>query len=556
LVIDGDIDRPTYVSSVQHYTFDLSLPVPLSRIVFFPPERGRTTTGGASSGSLIRDLYPRQYVVSGSLNPQEFLSTNVKEDLDRVLGRNLSHDQRVADVRFPTQFLRFARVRFPSPGFVAEVEFYGEGYLPETRYTSQLFDMMEPVNFGRLYYDFDIFRRAGAGSDPVQAPDAPVSLAVEVRTGRDDSPLVYHLTMEIGEEKVITKEEYDRAPTSGLVDHIAQPGRSVPQVRIPGQQGSVQDDLANWSFWSIPHRTSGEDIRAPDGRQFLQVRAFITSEEVFAFGRLNSLAIEYSPLLANPVVGEVALMDEPEPVGGVAEVPLGERVMLTYDVRADFTSSEQVGFDAIRLLTPEAVDFERFEMGDPLRVVAPDSLLANDRELIVFFPSQPVTQVANVPLRLTFSTRVFNFNTVFEGEVFQVGGENLAQSIDGGDASPRVSTNDLQVFAPLDRLEVLADVDLGAGVLTPNGDGVNDLLQLSYTLQGISVGDVVVSIYDLTGRLVRRLVAASRGEGRYTDLWDGRSGGRLVAPGLYVMRVAVDTDMGIFDQIHTVVVGF
>ena len=46
LVIDGDTDRPTYVSSVQHYTFDLSLPVPLNRIVFFPPERGRTPPAG------------------------------------------------------------------------------------------------------------------------------------------------------------------------------------------------------------------------------------------------------------------------------------------------------------------------------------------------------------------------------------------------------------------------------------------------------------------------------------------------------------------------------
>ena len=556
LVIDGDTDRPTYVSSVQHYTFDLSLPVPLNRIVFFPPERGRTTTGGASSGSLIRDLYPRQYVVSGALNPQEFLSTSVKEDLDQVLGSNLSHDQRVADVRFPTQFLRFARVRFPAPGFVAEVEFYGEGYLPETRYTSQLFDMVEPVNFGRLHYDFDIYRRAGAGLEPVLAPDAPVSLSVEVRSGRDDSPLVYHLTMEIGEEKVVSKEEYDRAPTNALVDLIAQPGRNVPQGRIPGQQGSILDDVANWSFWSVPHRESGEDIRSPDGRQFVQVRAFITSEEVFAFGRLNSLAIEYSPLLANPVVGEVALMGEPEPASGVAEVPLGERVMLTYDVRADFTSAEQVGFDAIRLRTPEAVDFQHFEMGDPLRVVAPDSVRVDDRELVVSFPSRPVTQAANVPLRLTFGTRVFNFNTVFEGEVFQIGGENLAQSIDGGDASPRVSTNDLQVFAPLERLEVLTGVDLGAGVLTPNGDGVNDLLTVSYTLQGISAGDVVVAIYDLTGRLVRQFVAELRGEGRYTDVWDGWSGGRLVIPGLYVVRVAVDTDLGVFDQIRTVAVAF
>ena len=38
-----------------------------------------------------------------------------------------------------------------------------------------------------------------------------------------------------------------------------------------------------------------------------------------------------SPLLANPVVAEVALLDEPSPQDGGVEVPLWEPVTLTYD---------------------------------------------------------------------------------------------------------------------------------------------------------------------------------------------------------------------------------
>ena len=249
-------------------------------------------------------------------------------------------------------------------------------------------------------------------------------------------------------------------------------------------------------------------------------------------------------------------MEEPQPLSGVAEVPIGEPVTLTYDVRADFSSDGQVGFDAIRLRTPEAVNFQRFEMGDPLREVAPDSVRVDDRKLVVYFPSRPVTQAANAPLRLTFGTRVFNFNTVFEGEVFQIEGENLAQSIDGGDASPLVSTNDLQVFTPLDRLEVLSKIEVGSRVMTPNGDGVNDFLTLSYTLQGISAATVELSVYDLRGRLIRQLVVETRGEGRYTDVWDGREAGGLVAPGLYLARVTVDTDLGTFEQLRTVSVAY
>ena len=161
-----------------------------------------------------------------------------------------------------------------------------------------------------------------------------------------------------------------------------------------------------------------------------------------------------------------------------------------------------------------------------------------------------------MPLRLLFGTRVFNFSTIFEGEVFQIGGENLPQSIDGGDATPLVSTNDLQVFTPLDRLQVLSDIDLGAEVVTPNGDGVNDELPLTFTLQGIEDGIVEVAIYDLSGRLVRSLVDRTLGEGRYTEKWDGLGQEGRVAPGIYLVRVAVDTDLGTFEEARTIAVAY
>ena len=547
--IDGDIDRPTDVAPIGHYSFDLGLLVPIKRVVFFPPDKGRTTTRG-SSGLLIKDLYPRQYVVSGSANEQDFVFLNSVDDFSHILGSNFSQNKRIADVRFDTQFLRFFRVLFPLRGYIAEVQFYGEGYAPQTRYISQLFDMGQPVNFGKLHYDFEIYRSAGFGSEPILAPDATVGVTFEARSGRDDTPEIYHIVTDIGGEKEVTEKEFNRAPATLLLF-----GNSDSNV-IPGQRGSVQEDVENWSFWSAPHHSTGEEIQVPDGRQFIQFTAFITSEEVFAFGRLNSVAIEFSPLLANPVLGEVALMEEPQPEDGVAEVPLGEQVALTYDVRADFTSDEQAGFNAIRLQTPEAVDFRGFEMGEPLAPVEPDSLVVSHGELTVYFPSHPVIPDANMPLRLLFGTRVFNFSTVFEGEVFQIGGENLPQSIDGGDATPLVSTNDLQVFTPLDRLQVLSDIDLGAEVVTPNGDGVNDELPLTFTLQGIEDGIVEVAIYDLSGRLVRSLVARTLGEGRYTEKWDGSGQDGRVAPGIYLVRVAVDTDLGTFEEARTIAVAY
>ena len=247
-------------------------------------------------------------------------------------------------------------------------------------------------------------------------------------------------------------------------------------------------------------------------------------------------------------------MDEPNPQDGVVEVPLGELVTLTYDVRAEFSSSSQTGFNAIRLRTPEAVEFQRFEMGEPLADVQPDSMIVSDESLAVYFPSNPVAQASNTPIRLTFGTRVFNYNTLFEGEVFQIGGENLPQSIAGGDASGLVSTNDLRVFAPLDKLEVLSELSLGSTVLTPNGDGFNDGLELSFTLHGIEGADVEVGIYDLSGRLVHRLVSELRSEGRYTEQWDAQVKGMHTPPGMYVLRVSVDTDLGTSEKTRTIAI--
>ncbi len=372
-----------------------------------------------------------------------------------------------------------------------------------------------------------------------------MSLAVRTRSGRDDTPLIHHVVTELGTEWIVDVTEFNRAP--------APAGGST---NAPGQQGSVQDDLANWSFWSASQLESGEAIGAPDGRQFFQVRAFMTSEEMFSYGRLRSITVEFSPLLANPVVAEVALLDEPSPQDGVVEVPLGEPVTLTYDVRAEFSSASQVGFNGLRLSTPEPAEFQRFEMGDPLVEVPLDSMFVRDESLEIYFPSNPVQQGANVPLRLTFVTRVFNFSTIFEGEVFQIGGENLPQSIDGGNASDAVSTNDLIVIAPLNRLEVLSELAMASSVLTPNGDGFNDGLRLSYSLHGVQSANVEVAIHDLSGRVVHRLADDVLGAGRYTDTWDGTVDGTTVPPGTYLVRVAVDTDLGTFEQTRVLAIAY
>jgi len=86
---------------------------------------------------------------------------------------------------------------------------------------------------------------------------------------------------------------------------------------------------------------------------------------------------------------------------------------------------------------------------------------------------------------------------------------------DRGDATPLVSINDLRVITPLDRLEVLSELNLGTALVTPNGDGIHDRLELAYPLHGVSAADVEAGVYDLAD--LSGASTGSRGTGRRKD---------------------------------------
>ena len=542
--VDGDTTRSVAIVSGYYY-YNLGWKLPINRIRFFSPAEGRTQTDDRkriTPGLPLKNAYPKLYEVWAAIDGERFK----QGQFDLLLEQNLNQTTRIANARFPTQPLQFIFINFPELGVIAEVEFYGEGFVQKSQYLSKVIDIGEPVNFGRVIPYFNGFAKEGIDSEPELLAANPISFSLETQTGRDDTPQVYSIYTELRTEREVSFAEWDKAPRDDYVR--------------PRARGPERPDVDNWSFWSVPQEASageGLEILSPDNRQYLKVNFTMESEDLFTYGRMDSLVVEYSPLLVDAVVGEVALQDEPQPLGRKTEVPLGEERIFTFDVRADFESETKSGFDALRLQTPARVQFIGLEMGDPLVAVEPDSIAEKQGELIVYFPSNRIAADDNRPLRLLFKTGIFSFNALFQGEIFVVGGEGQPQSIDPGDANAEVSTNSIEVLAPSEGLDVLSALDVESAIVTPNGDGHNDALELAYSLLGVQDSQVVFAIYDLRGRKVRTLLDDSRSEGRYVEEWDGRGEGtERVAPGLYLARLSVETDAGDFTRTRTIAVAY
>ena len=552
--VDGDSSSysPPVARGInsEWYTFDVGVPVPADLVGFYTPPHGFR-----ADGTLLRDDIFKAFEVS------------IAEEFDPVLNReNNDNDYHrleklVADVplnfdanvqlEFPKQYVRFIRLqRKPSiddkafasgqanvqQGTIGEFELKGEGVPKRVFYLSKIIFLGRTVNFGRLFWDAAPMRMIDGVPTPVD--DAQARLAISVRSGRDDDPNVYHEFTDTGAERTVSRERFE--------NELKQPDQSTGgqiQEGKPGLRASISYDQDNWTFWSFPIARSGQLAPLERGNH-IQVRLTFESRSFFDFVRLDSLWVEIAPPLASQVIGEIARFDEPTPDGGLTEVYLGETTDFTYDVRAEFDAASQPGFDTIRIRTGSRPRFKRLEMGQPLQALDPAEVVEGENELVVHLP-QAVTRSRNQPVRLVFGTEVFIFANTFAGEVLDTSGESLPQQIEAGNATDEVNTNSLRVLGGAQEAGApIEDLSFSSEVLTPNGDGTNDVLAINYTLFRLpGPVPVALNIYDLRGVRVGGLEVGMQDAGPQTVQWDGRdASGELLVPGLYLVEVALKSE--------------
>ena len=383
--------------------------------------------------------------------------------------------------------------RLDGLGLVSEFQVYGEGYPARVILRSPVIDLGTNWNITAIEWEID----------------TPLGAQFSLRSRTGDH-VVEQMRYFDKNGKEVTKRRYEKLIASfrGPIETTLQPGDG-------------------WSVWSEEYLRTGTRFRSPSPRRYVQLETELRADSPQAGIALDALTLIYSRPLARTAVGEVH----------PALVAPGEQTDFTYFLRPEFARDSQ-GFEAIALEASVPLAFRALQIDGAsvnaevettnvgLRLHLPERIAAAER------------------VELGFAATVFQNNTRFRAFLERKSGlDTLRQQVDPGDAVPDLAGAGDAVSLPVDG-SLLTRLDMGAGIFTPNGDGVNDALAISFdVLKVIDARPIEARVYDLRGRLVRTLRDASGVAGHYQLTWDGRSdSGAMVPPGLYLLRLQVAGD--------------
>ena len=312
-------------------------------------------------------------------------------------------------------------------------------------------------------------------------------------------------------------------------DAIGEPTRVG--VALATRSGGSEDptDSTTWSGWSPPYPSGIQTrITSPAPNQYWQFQLNFTSSDILSAATVDSIAVEVSPALADSLLGEIWPQN----------AMVGQNTELAYTVRS-FNSR---GFDRLEIETQAPVDVVSSVSVDGSEVEFEKSDI--DGGVEIRFPSVS----GNSTLRVLFESIALQYNTVFSGRVFNSQRpQDLPQVIRSGNAADDdlALGDDLSVTILIAK-NIIHYLEAVPSPFTPNGDGVNELAAITYDIVNLTSGTpVAVEVYDLNGSLRRVIHSGLDASGRYRKTWDGTDdGGKMLPPGVYLVRVEVAADTG------------
>ena len=312
---------------------------------------------------------------------------------------------------------------------------------------------------------------------------------------------------------------------------------SLPKV-IRGPIDTVVAVGADWGAWSNFYQFSGEAFKSETPRRFIQLELILSTEDPAVAPVLHALALDFEDALVAQAAGQIAPRHA-EP---------NEATRFTYTLWTNAAEGDS-GFDRLRFSTPSAVDVAdvRLSIGGAERE-ASGVRVEGDSLLFVDLPET----VGTDSVAVEFTTKVLRNATVFAADLSQTARPGLWQSVEA--AERRANLVFLPDLPGSERL--IGDLQVAPPVFSPNGDGINDHVQIRFALFKAVDASPSVRIFDLAGREVAALVSSGAGV-LQSFSWGGLDGsGARVAPGVYVCRIAAGADAGQGEVLRTLAVAY
>ena len=291
---------------------------------------------------------------------------------------------------------------------------------------------------------------------------------------------------------------------------------SLPKVL----KGSIDTTLVvgeDWDAWSNVYQASGESFQSASPRRFVQLEMILATDDPQVAPAVNAVAIEFTDALVQEAQGQI----------WPREAQLNEDTRFTYTLWPS-TDGQDSGFDRLRFHIPGAATGNvALRIGG--EEVMPDSVKLRGDSLLVLLPRIVVADSVEVD----FTARLWDNAALFALDLGAGERPGIWQSVVPSERRANiVLLPDLPVQSAL-----VGDVEIAPVAFTPNGDGVNDAVEVSFIVfkaQGIQPR---VQIFDVAGQLVAQPTGI-KVAGRWHFRWSGRTADNgLALPGMYLCLI-------------------
>ena len=284
---------------------------------------------------------------------------------------------------------------------------------------------------------------------------------------------------------------------------------------------------SDWDQWSNTYLQPGEDFQSSSPRRFVQLELILSTDHPQRAVELNDLWIEFEDALVSGALGQV----EPR------RAQANEATDFVYTLWPE-SMAEDSGFDRVRLGVAGVDSAAGIKVQVGANQVTPLATLFSADGLEVVLPQV----VFSDSIKVSFVARLVKNASVIAAEVGLSGRDGVWQS-----AEPAVRRGNVVLLPQLPSTPgLVGELSLSTQVLTPNGDGVNDGLEVEFLSLKVDGGAPSVAVYDLAGGLVARLEGAAGNGGMWRYSWDGlnTTAGKLAGPGLYLLSIDLGADAG------------